>query len=168
MKRVITVVGICCTAVWSMSSIAAGVAVIDMQQIFQNSKQVKQINEGLEKQFASQKQDVDKLGKDLQANIDKYKKDQTVMDKKSSDTLKDTIRDEEQKLQQKQTDLQRQLFEAQNKSMTQFLDTIKGIVKGMATSQDFDVVMPKNALLFSKDNLDITSKVLETLDKQKS
>ena len=51
---------------------------IDMQQIFQNSKQVKQINDGLEKQFASQKESVDSLSKQLQANIDKFKKDQTV------------------------------------------------------------------------------------------
>ena len=90
------------------------------------------------------------------------------MDPKSADALKNTIRDQEQKLQQQQTDLQRQLFEAQNKAMTQFLDKIKGIVKDMAGSQDFDVVLPKNALLYSKDNLDITAKVLDTLDKQKA
>lgn len=167
MKKVSLLVGVCLAALWSISSLAAGVAVIDMQQIFQNSKQVKQINDGLEKQFATQKQDVDKLGKELQANIDKYKKDQTVMDPKAANALKDNIRDQEQKLQQQQTDLQRQLFEAQNKSMTQFLDKIKGIVKGMAASQDFDVVLPKNALLYSKDNLDITAKVLDALDKQK-
>lgn len=168
MKRWLFLVGFCITALWSVTSLAAGVAVIDMQQIFQNSKQVKQINDGLEKQFSVQKKSVDDLGKQLQANIDKYKKDQTVMDPKAADALKDSIRDQEQKLQQQQTDLQRQLFEAQNKAMTQFLDKIKGIVKDMAGSQDFDVVLPKNALLYSKDNLDITSKVLDALDKQKA
>lgn len=168
MKRLVCLVGICLAMLWSISSFAAGVAVIDMQQVFQNSKQVKAINDGLEKQFATQKQGVDSLSKQLQVNIDKYKKDQAVMDKKTADTLKDTIRDQEQKLQQQQTDLQRQLFEAQNKAMTQFLDKIKEIVKGMSTSQDFDVVLPKNALLYSKDNLDITAKVLDALDKQKA
>lgn len=166
MKRILLLIGICFAGLWSISSLAASVAVIDMQQIFQNSKQVKQINDNLEKQFSAQKKSVDDLGKQLQANIDKYKKDQTVMDKKSGDMLKDTIRDEEQKLQQQQTDLQRQLFEAQNKAMTQFLDQIKAIVKGMAGNQGYDVVLPKNALLYSKDNLDITSKVLDTLDKK--
>ncbi len=76
----------CC--VWSDSSLAASVAVIDMQQIFQNSKQVKQINDGLEKQFATQKQSVDNLGKELQENIDKYKKDQAVMDPKAAENFK--------------------------------------------------------------------------------
>jgi len=166
MKR-LSIVGICFAALWSVSSLAAGVGVIDMQQIFQNSKQVKQINDGLEKQFASQKQSVESLNKQLQANIDKFKKDQAVMDTKTANTLKDSIRDQEQKLQQQQTDLQRQLFEAQNKAMTQFLDKIKGIVKGIASSQDYDVVLPKNALLYSKDNLDVTTKVLDALDKQK-
>lgn len=168
MKKLVFLVGVCITALWSIASMAAGVAVIDMQQIFQNSKQVKAINDGLEKQFATQKKSVDDLGKQLQANIDKYKKDQTVMDPKAANALKDSIRDQEQKLQQQQTDLQRQLFEAQNKAMTQFLDKIKGIVKDMSGSQDFDVVLPKNALLYSKDNLDITSKVLDALDKQKA
>jgi outer membrane protein len=168
MKRLLLwVVGICCATLWSVSSLAAGVAVIDMQQIFQSSKQVKDINDGLEKQFAAQKKDVDTLGKQLQANVDKYKKDQAVMDAKAAEALKNTIRDQEQKLQQQQTDLQRKLFDAQNKAMTQFLDKIKDIVKGMASTQDIDVVLPKNALLYSKDNLDITSKVLAALDKQK-
>lgn len=168
MKRVMSVIGICVAALYSMSAMAGAVAVIDMQQIFQNSKQVKEINSGLEKQFSSQKQSVDNLGKDLQKNIDKYKKDEAVMDKKTADNLKNTIRDQEQKLQQQQTDLQRQLFEAQNKAMTQFLDKIKGIVKNIAGSQDVDVVMPKNALLYSKDNLDITTKVMDALDKEKA
>lgn len=168
MKRLLSMVGISIAVLWSMSAIAGTVAVIDMQQIFQNSKQVKEINNGLEKQFASQKQSVDSLGKDLQKNIDKYKKDEAVMDKKTADNLKNTIRDQEQKLQQQQTDLQRQLFEAQNKAMTQFLDKIKNIVKSMSGSQDYDVVMPKNALLYSKDNLDITTKVMDALDKEKA
>ena len=169
MKRLLLwVVSVCCATLWSVSSLAAGgVAVIDMQQIFQSSKQVKDINDGLEKQFAAQKKDVDTLGKQLQANVDKYKKDQAVMDAKAAEALKNTIRDQEQKLQQQQTDLQRKLFDAQNKAMTQFLDKIKDIVKGMASTQDIDVVLPKNALLYSKDNLDITSKVLAALDKQK-
>ncbi len=168
MKRKLILVGTCLAAFWSFSSFGAGVAVIDMQQIFQNSKQVKSINDGLEKQFASQKQGVDQLGKDLQANVDKYKKDESVMDPKAANALKDTIRDQEQKLQQQQTDLQKRLFEAQNKAMTDFLDRIKGIVKGIAAGRDYDVVLPKNALLYSKDNLDITSQVLDSLDKQKS
>ena len=168
MKRILCLVGISLAALWTMSSMAAGVAVIDMQQIFQNSKQVKQINDGLEKQFAVQKESVDSLSKQLQANIDKYKKDQTVMDTKTANSLKDSIRSQEQKLQQQQTDLQRQLFEAQNKAMTQFLDKIKSIVKSMASTKDYDVVLPKNALLYSKDNLDITSQVLSSLDKEKA
>jgi len=169
MKRLLVSVGVGLGLLWTVSScLAGGIAVIDMQQIFQNSKQVKQINDNLEKQFATQKKSVDDESKQLQANIDKYKKDQAVMDKKTADALKDTIRTQEQKLQQDQTNLQRQLFEAQNKAMTQFLDRIKNIVKGIAGTQDIDVVLPKNALLYSKDNLDVTTKVLDALDKQKA
>lgn len=168
MKRLWCVLGICLATVWSMNSLAGTVAVIDMQQIFQNSKQVKLINDGLEKQFSSQKSNVDNLGKELQKNIDKFKKDEAVMDQKAAENLKNTIRDQEQKLQQQQTDLQRQLFEAQNKAMTQFLDKIKSIVKNMSGGQNFDVVLPKNALLYAKENLDITNQVMSALDKEKS
>lgn len=165
MKRILTLMGLGLAMLWSVSALA-GVAVIDMQQIFQNSKQAKQIYDSLEKEFSPQKKNLETLGKDLQKNIDNFKKNETVMDKKAADTLKNTIRDQEQKLQQQQTDLQRQLFEAQNKAMTQFLDKVKGIVKGMS-SGNYDVVLPKNALLYYKPDLDITDKVLAELDKQK-
>ena len=168
MKKLLRGLGIALAVFWSVGAFAANIAVIDMQQIFQNSKQVKSINDGLEKQFATQKQNVDTLSKDLQKNIDKYKKDEAVLDKKAVENLKNTIRDQEQKLQQQQTDLQRQLFEAQNKAMTQFLDKIKSIVTTLSGSQQYDVVLPKNALLYSKDNLDITTKVMEALDKEKA
>ncbi len=165
MKKIMLFVAVNVFAIGSVTALAGNVATIDMQQIFQNSKQVKQINDGLEKRFASQKSSVEALSKDLQANMDKYKKNVTVMDAKTADNLKNTIRDEEQKLQQQQTELQRQLFDAQNKEMTTLLDQIKTIIKNMSSTQDFDVVLPKNALLYSKDSLDITSKVLEGLDK---
>ncbi|MBS0352194.1 MAG: OmpH family outer membrane protein [Proteobacteria bacterium] len=166
MKRTLIYAGICVASLWTMSSLATNIAVIDMQQIFQNSKQVKQINDSLEKQFAKPKENLDALGKQLQSNIDKYKRDQSVMDPKAANALKDTIREEEQTLQQNQTDLQKQLFDAQNKAMTQFLDRIKTIAKGMAGTEKFDVILPKNALLYYNDALDITSKVLDALDKQ--
>ncbi len=63
--------------------------------------------------------------------------------------------------------LQRQLFEAQNKAMTQFLDKIKGIVKDMAGVTGFRCGITEKCLLYSKDNLDITTKVLDALDKAK-
>ncbi len=167
MKRALYVVGVC-ISMWSANSLAAGVAVIDMQQIFQSSKQVKQINDSLEKQFSGKKQVVEGETKDLQKNIEKYKKDESVMDKKSLDSLKQSIRQQEQKLQQDQSDLQRNLYEAQNKQMSSFLDKIKGIVKNIASNKDLDVVLPKNALLYSKDSLDLTSEVINQLNKEKA
>lgn len=167
MKRIMLFVAANVVAICSATAAMAGtIATIDMQQIFQNSKQVKQINQDLEKKFAPQKSSVEALSKDLQANLEKYKKNITVMDSKSADNLKDTIRDQQEKLQQQQTDLQRQLYEAQNKEMTALLDQIKTVIKNMTPAQDIDVVLPKNALLYSKDSLDITSKVIEGLDKQ--
>ena len=167
MKRTLSIVAFC-SMIWSAESFAAGIAVIDMQQIFQNSKQVKQINDTLEKQFTGKKQVVEKESKDLQNKIEEYKKNETVMDKKGLDSLKNTIRQQEQKLQQDQSDLQKNLYEAQNKQMTNFLDKIKGIVKNIANNKDYDVVLPKNALLFSKDNLDITNEVTKQLNEAKS
>jgi Skp family chaperone for outer membrane proteins len=55
MKRILCLMGIALAALWTVSSMAAGVAVIDMQQIFQNSKQVKQINDGLENNLLHKK-----------------------------------------------------------------------------------------------------------------
>lgn len=163
MKRVFIVICISIASLFAMSAIAAQVGVVDMQKIFRSAPQVKQINATLTKQFANRKTSIMKMGKQLQTDIQQYQKNKAVMSAKELKNLKSKITKEETQLRQAQSKFQQDLFAAQNKKMTQFMDNVRRIVKSIAAKKKLDMVLPQNTVLYSDTGLNITDEVLSKL-----
>ncbi len=163
MKRVTLLLVVGFAALWSVNSLALEVGVVNMQKIFRGSPQVKKINSNLTKQFASRKESIVKLGKSLKANLKDYQKNKAVMAKAKLLKLKATIGKQEAGLRKMQMKFQQDLFAAQNKRMASFMRKVKSTVANIAKQKKLDLVMPKNALIYAKGDLDITSLVISKL-----
>lgn len=142
---------------------AGQIGIVDMQQVFQQSTQVKKINDDLTKQFSSRRDEIVKLNKDFQANVQKFQKDKTVMSAKDLDDLKNKITTQEGQLRQEQSKFQQDLFAAQDAQMKKFMDTVKSVVQKIADDKKLDVVLPKNSVLYAGNGMDITSDVIGKL-----
>ena len=70
---------------------------------------------------------------------------------------------EGQKLRAEQAAFQQALYAAQNKQMGVFLGKLKGVVKKIATKKGIVLVLPKDSVLYSADNSDLTSQVEDAL-----
>ncbi len=152
-------------AVWSMGAFAAGqFAVVDMQEIFHKSAQVKKIEAKLKKQSAADQEAIKGMAQKLEANIEKLKKQGPVASKKDSDALKKTISTQEASIREKQTQFQQGLYTAQNEAMHAFMQKVQDVVAKIAKKQKYDLVLPKNAIVYSKSGTDITDKVIDELD----
>jgi Skp family chaperone for outer membrane proteins len=144
---------------------AAGIGVIDMQQIFTTSPEVKQINEQLKTEFADRKTKLDDMTKTLQADMQNYQKNKSVMSKTSLTDLEKKITTEQQQLQQAGIQFQKDVYAAQSEKTKAFLNKVKAVVKTVALKKDLTAVLPKGALLYYKADLDITSEVMSDLTK---
>ncbi len=82
------------------------------------------------------------------------------MDKASLEKLRNAIAGQEKNLQDAQTKFQQALFTAQNQAMGQLMDQVTAVVKQIADKKNLEVVLPKNAVLYAKDGMDITQDVL--------
>lgn len=166
MKRLLITLGVSLLSFVSLGAYAdASIGVIDMQKVFQSTPQIKQINDGLKKQFADRKNKLDGMGKQLQADIQTYEKNKSVMSKSSLTSLREKVTQEQQQLQKEGMQFQKDVYAAQSKQTKVFLEQIKGIVKNIASAEHLQVVLPKGNLLYSTDNIDITSKVISQLQK---
>jgi outer membrane protein len=164
MKRLLIGLGIALATLWSVATFAAeSIGVVDIQQIFQNSPQVKKVNDSLKKQFSSRRDNIVKLGKTMQDDAQKYEKNKTIMSSKDANALKDKVAQEQRDLQQEQTKFQQDLYEAQNKQMGVLMVQLKDIVKKVAADKKLTVVIPKNSVVYSDNSLDITSDVMDKL-----
>ncbi|MDF1761569.1 MAG: OmpH family outer membrane protein [Coxiellaceae bacterium] len=163
MKRLITTVCAAAIAVCSVSAFAMKIGVVDMEKVFKSSPQVKQINSGLRKKFASQRNDIVTKGKQLQADMQNFNKNKSVMNKKKAKLLAAKISKEESSLRMAQAAFQKNLFQAQNAAMSGFMKKVDASVSKVASKQDMDIVMPKNAVIYSKHDMNITSAVMSDL-----
>ena len=163
MRKLVLGLGVVLVAC-SVSALAeGGVGVVDMKTIFSTSPKVKSIKAGLMKEFNPQKEKLEAMGKALQADITKYQKNKAVMDKKDLSTLEASITTQETAFRTAQAKFQQDVFNAQNKSLETFLDSVKAAVKVVAEKDKLDLVVPSNDVLYSKDDKDITKDVVDNM-----
>ncbi|OGT47907.1 MAG: hypothetical protein A3E82_06795 [Gammaproteobacteria bacterium RIFCSPHIGHO2_12_FULL_38_11] len=150
-------------ATWSAGVFADGVGVVDMKTIFSSSPKVKSIKAELSKQFEPQKNKLEKMGQALQADIAKYQKNKAVMNQKDTAALEASITNQETAFRAAQTKFQQDVFNAQNKSLNDFMNSVKAAVKVVAEKNKLDLVVPSNDVLYTKNNTDITQDVLKDI-----
>jgi len=150
-------------AVWSVGAVAQDIGVVDMKVIFKTSPKAKDINKSLKDQFSSRKTDIVEMGKTLQKEVQQYRKNRSVMNKKNMRTLQGKIQKQSIALRKAQVKFQSDLATAQNKKMKVFIAEVKAAVKKVSRKKDLDVVLPSNAVLYSSDKLDVTSDVLSAM-----
>ncbi|HLD16682.1 MAG TPA: OmpH family outer membrane protein [Coxiellaceae bacterium] len=144
----------------SLSAYAAGVGVVDMQKVFASSSDVKKVTEDLKKQFASREKELRSQGETLQADIGKLNRNQSVMSAKDVKDLQDKVTKESASFRDTQAEYQKDVMEAQNKAMQTFINKLDSVVATVAKKKDLDLVMPKNAIIYSAGDHDITDDVI--------
>jgi outer membrane protein len=143
---------------------AAVYGVVDIQQIFHTAPQIQKINAQLNQEFSAKKAAIIKQGQTLQANLAKYKKQSLVSTDSQLSSLKAEITKQEEGLRQAQAEFQKELYTEQSKKMAGFMAKMKAVIQNIAKDKNLDLVLPMNAVLYSKSNLNITAGVLKSLD----
>ena len=163
MKKIVMSVFALGALISSGLSLAASVGTVDMQAVFETSGQVKAIHEKIELQFRDRTQKIVASSQALQAKMEKLQKNKAVMDQKTFDKQQDALIKAGADLRQQQASLQKDMMAAQNKKMTAFISQVKSAVKRVANKKHIDLVMVDNAVVYAKDQLDLTKDVLTAL-----
>lgn len=150
-------------AISSASAFADGVGVVDMKTIFSTSPKVAEIKAELTKQFNPEKAKLEKMGQTLQGDIANYQKNKPTMKAADLSKLEANITTQETDFREAQAKFQKDVFNAQNKSLETFMDSVKAAVKVVAEKDKLDLVIPSNDVLYTKDKTDITKEVLDNL-----
>lgn len=165
MKKLLTLSALAAGLVASTVSFAASpsIGVVDMKQILTSAPQMQTINSQLKSQFSKRKESILSQAKVLQSDMSDYNKNKAVLSSSKLNNLKTKITNEENQLRSEQMRYQQDLMVAQNKAMAGFLNRLKFAVTQVANSKGLTLVLPKNSLLYSSNNTDITSSVLDKL-----
>jgi len=176
MKRVLAFVGslllIGATQVFaadtstSMSSGGPAIAVVNVQQLFQQSPKIADLNKQLQNKFKTRQDKLMTAQKDLQSELDKFKKESPTMNQKDKDAFQSKINQDQQSLSKDATTFQQDLSKEQNKVMKGVLTQLNDIISGIAKKNNYQLVLDSQAVIYASDSADITKQVSKEFDSK--
>lgn len=144
----------------------SGIAVVNVQQLFQQSPRIAELNKKLQGQFKGRQEKLASAQKALQDELDKYKKDSSTMSQKDKDTLQKKIVDDQTGLSKEYSAFQQDLNKEQNKVMKTVLAQLNEVIGSIAKQNNYALVLDSQAVIYSAGNADITKQVAKEFDKK--
>lgn len=141
------------------------IAVVNVQQIFQQSPKIADLNKKLQSQFKGRQEKLIAAQKSLQDEIDKFKKDSATMSQKDKDDMQKKIIDDQTALSKDANAFQQDLSKEQNKIMKGVLAQLNEIISGIAKKNSYTLVLDSQAVVYAADSSDITKQVSGAFDK---
>jgi len=141
------------------------IAVVDLGKVMQQVLPAKSVEAKMKSEFDSRVREMQKLESEGQALAAKLKKDEAFMSAeertKNQRKLAEMQSDFNLKGQALQEDQRRRFAEEQDKALSK----IKNAVDSIAKSEGYDLVLNRQAVLFSAGQLDISDKVIQQAGK---
>lgn len=142
------------------------IAVVNVQQVLQQSPRVAELSKKLEGQFKSRQTKINDEQKSLQAELDKFNKESPTMNATDRSSQEKKLSAERADLVKQVVQYQQDLQKEQNKIMQGILGDLNGIVSSIAKQQGFTVVFDAQAVVFAADGSDITKPVADQFNKK--
>lgn len=166
-KKIGVIVGVVLLAAGVQVAQAANefkVAVVNVQQVLQQSPRVAELSKKLESQFKDRQAKINDQQKSLQDELDKLKKEGPTMSQKDRDAKQKKIATDRADLVKQVVGYQQDLQKEQNKIMQGILNDLNGIVSNIAKSQNLSLVLDSQAVIYGAGN-DITKDVADKFNK---
>ena len=142
------------------------VAVVNVQQVLQQSPRVAELSKKLEGQFKPRQSKINDEQKALQDALDKFKKESPTMTQKDRATTEKKISDNRADLVKQVVAYQQDLQKEQNKIMQGILADLNGIVSSIAKAQAYTLVFDSQAVIYAADGNDITKDVAKQFNSK--
>jgi outer membrane protein len=169
MKRVLAVVSsILLTSSFAYAADVAmpqngNIAVLNVQQIFQQSSKIDTLNKKMQDQFKSRQEKLVAAQKSLQSEREQL--DSKTLSAKDKDALQKKVSSDEANLTKEATAFQQDLRSEQNKVMKNVLAQLNDVVSGIAKKNNYTLVLDSQAVIYGGDKNDITKQVADAFNK---
>jgi len=138
------------------------IGVVNLPQLVSASPQAQRAKENMENRFAKRKEDIEKQQEQLQADIDRLKRDGSVMSEDAREKLEDKIRDQQRRLQLAQQEYNEDVSKAERKELEALRDDVRKVIDDFATNNGYDLIVG-DGVLYAGDRVNVTQQILARL-----
>jgi outer membrane protein len=143
------------------------IAYVDVQAVAAKIPQSAALQETIKSEFGQRIQDVQKLEKDINFNIEKLRRDGPTMSEKQQEELKKTLTTQRQQYDEQGRALQEDLRIRQTEERNKVLSLIKAAIDVVAERDKIDLILNSEAAVFAKPEYDISEAVATQVSKAK-
>ncbi|WP_110648020.1 OmpH family outer membrane protein [Salinicola peritrichatus] len=161
MRKVIGALGLGLLSIVSLPVMATEVGVLDWREALMSSDSAQASMNQLKNRISSQQQQAQSLSEELQQLQQRLQKDGDVMSESERNSVTQQLRQKGGQFQQ----LRGQISQAQQQAEQQYLKSAKPkldqAIQKVVSEHDLDMVIDRDAVVYSEDSLDITSEVTQ-------
>lgn len=141
----------------------AKIGVVDLQKIMQTSKQMKDIQAKLEKEFKPRRDKLVAAEASLKGDMEKFKRDGAILNATQKKDMEKKIITAQQQFERDGQQYQQELSTAHNEAMEGLYTKVREAISKVAKDEKYDIIVQKDAAPFSTEALDVTDKVVKAI-----
>lgn len=147
------------------------VRVVNVAKLLDQAPQAKDASATLEREFAPQQRELNKLNDEIDKLAKDYEKNKAVMSESQRDVKERDIVMKKRDLQRRRNDVQELLNIRRNEELSKLQDLVNIAIKAVGERDGYDLVL-YDGIAYTRDSIDITPTVLNYLaseaDKRKN
>ncbi|WP_432697637.1 OmpH family outer membrane protein [Marinobacterium sp. YM272] len=165
MKSIKTLFAVACLTL-SAPVLAGKLAVLDVREALLTSDAASDFREQMQQEFSSDQQELVDLEKQAKSLQQKIQKNAGLSSEDEMQQLRLQFQKAFGAFQRKGQELQQQQAQRQQEFMSDMKPKLDEVIRKLIEQEDIDLIINKQASVFSDPGLDMTSKVIELLNKQ--
>ncbi len=165
MKKVIATAALLLATLVPAAQAAQKIAVVNTQAIMAQHPEREAVGQRLESEFGERIAEVQKLQADLQELAQKMQKDAALMTDAQKTELERKGQSLQADLQLKGKALQEDTQQRESEEMNKIVASVQSAINAVAQEQGYDIVLEARAVVFAKDEDNISAQVLEKVSK---
>jgi outer membrane protein len=147
------------------------VRVVNVAKLLDQAPQAKDASSALEREFAPQQKELNKMNDEIEKNAKDYEKNKSVMTEAQREAKERDIVMKKRDLQRRRNDIQELLNIRRNEELSKLQDLVNLAIKAVGEKEGYDLIL-YDGIAYTRETIDITSNVLNYLageaDKRKN
>ena len=140
------------------------IAVVDVQRAVMQTEDGLRAQANLKKLFDSRQQELNKKQNDMQKQREEIDKQSKVLSKEALQKRVDDWQKQMVELQQVFLEYNKELEKKQKEMTDPIFEKVMGIIKRLASTEGFDVVLDKATVAFVRTDLDLTDRCIQMVN----
>ncbi len=141
------------------------VAVVDVQAAILNSEEAKRLLGQIQQEFSAEEEEIRKIQSEAAAILERMQKDSEVMSDGEKRRMQEQIESLNNDFVYERQKLQRAIESRQQELFAGIDQRVQKAIEELVLSEDYDLIIPRQAALYVGDLYNITRKVTEKLNE---